>query len=217
MVPLFTKETILCTTYAKECPMLVKIVSVLSLVCYFFFLPAITLAEQDPVIQTIEEALAEYKKQNYSAAATNLEYASQLIRQKKGETLAAFLPQPMDGWTADEGKSQVSTASLLGGGLTAERNYSKTDATITITIVTDSPLLQPMIMMFSNPIFASSAGRFELIKGYKGIVKYQNSGGDINIVINNRFLATIKGKQVTEKELLDYANSIDLKGIAELP
>ena len=195
----------------------VKVLTAICLFCSFLTLPGISLAEQDPVIKTIEEALAEYKKQNYSGAVTSLEYASQLVRQKKGEALAAFLPQPMEGWTADEGESQVSTASLLGGGLTAERNYSKAESTITIAIVTDSPLLQPMIMMFSNPIFASSAGRFELIKGYKGIVKYQNNGGDINIVINNRFLATIKGKQVTEKELLDYANSIDLKGIAALP
>ena len=194
-----------------------KLLTAICLIYSFFGLPGTALAEQDPVIQTIEAALAEYKKQNYSGAATSLEYASQLVRQKKGEALAAFLPQPFEGWTADEGKSQVSTASLLGGGLTAERNYTKAESTITIAIVTDSPLLQPMIMMFSNPIFASSAGRFELIKGYKGIVKYQNNSGDINIVINNRFLATIKGHQVTEQELLDYANSIDLKGISELP
>lgn len=188
------------------------------LLCLFTFMPTAILAkEQDPVIQTIEKAIAEYKKQNYSNAATNLDYASQLIRQKKGEALSAFLPEALEGWTASKSKSQVTAASLFGGGLTAERDYTKEKATVHIAIVTDSPLLQPMIMMFSNPIFAASAGRFELINGYKGIIKHQNNSGDVNIVVNNRFLVTVKGRNVSEEELVDYAKHIDLKGVAELP
>lgn len=188
------------------------------LLCFYIFVPTVCNAEeQDPVIQTIEKAIAEYKKQNYSNAATNLDYASQLIRQKKGEALSTFLPEALEGWTASEGKSRVTAASLFGGGLTAERDYTKGNATIHITIVTDSPLLQPMIMMFSNPIFAASAGRFELIKGYKGIIKHQNNRGDINIVVNNRFLITVTGRNVSEENLVDYAKHIDLKGVADLP
>ncbi len=188
------------------------------LLCLFTFMPtAIVAEEQDPVIQTIEKAISEYKKQSYSNAATNLDYASQLIRQKKGEALSAFLPDALEGWTASKSKSQVTAASLFGGGLTAERDYTKENARIHITIITDSPLLQPMIMMFSNPIFAASAGRFELINGYKGIIKHQNNGGDVNIVLNNRFLVTVKGRNVSEEELVDYAKHIDLKGVANLP
>ncbi len=192
--------------------------SVAILLCLCTFAPTVILAEeQDPVIQTIEKAIEEYKKQNYSNASTNLDYASQLIRQKKGEALSAFLPEALDGWTATESKSQITAASLFGGGLTAERDYSREDAKIHIAIITDSPLLQPMIMMFSNPIFAASAGRFELINGYKGIIKHQNKNGDVNIVVNNRFLVTVKGRNVSEEALVDYAKHIDLKGVAELP
>lgn len=190
------------------------------LIVLFFCLltPSVLMAEEpDPVIQTIEQAIADYKTQNYSSAATNLDYASQLIRQKKGDALGAFLPEPMEGWVANEGTSHVTAASLFGGGLTAERDYTKEDAKINIAIVTDSPLLQPMIMMFSNPIFAASAGQFELINGYKGIIKYQKTGGDINIVVNNRFLVTIRGQQVSRENLMAYAKRIDLKGVADLP
>jgi len=173
--------------------------------------------EPDPVIQTIEKALEDYKSNNFSNAATNLDYASQLIRQKKGEALGKLLPEPISGWTANKGKSQVTAASLFGGGLTAERKYSKEKSSVKISIVTDSPLMQSMIMMFSNPIFAASAGQFELINGYKGIVNYQNNGGDINIVINNRFLVTLNGRNVTRDDLMAYAKAIDLKAIADLP
>jgi hypothetical protein len=188
------------------------------LLCTFMLAPTFIHAkEADPVIQTIEKALEEYKKDDFSNAASSLDYASQLIRQKKGEALGKLLPSPLDGWTADEGKAKVTAASLFGGGLTAEKNYMKDDSVVNISIVTDSPLIQPMIMMFSNPIFAGSAGQFELINGYKGIVNYQNNGGDINIVVNNRFMITLKGRNVSREDLTNYAKSIDLKAIASLP
>lgn len=192
--------------------------SVRLLLCIFILTPSFLMADEpDPVIQIIEKALDEYKSQDFTNAATSLDYASQLIRQKKGEALSKLLPEPMEGWTASEGKSQVTAASLFGGGLTAERTYQKDNSTVTISIVTDSPLLQSMIMMFSNPIFASTAGQFELINGYKGIVNYEGTGGKINIVINNRFVVTLDGRLVTREELMDYAKTIDLKGIANLP
>lgn len=188
------------------------------ILCLCLLTPSFIIAEeQDPVLQTIEKALQEYKDNNYSNAATNLDYASQLIRQKKGEALATFLPEALEGWIASEGTSQVTAASLFGGGLTAERAYTKDAAKVNIAILTDSPLLQPMIMMFSNPIFAASAGQFELINGYKGIIKYQNDSGDVNIVVNNRFLITVKGLRVTRDELMTYAKNINLQGIANLP
>ncbi len=192
--------------------------SVSILLCFFFLLPAALLAkETDPVIQTIEKALEEYKKQDFSNASTSLDYASQLIRQKKGEALGKLLPEPLEGWTAEEGTSQVTAASLFGGGLTAEKKYRNDNGAVTITIVTDSPLLQSMIMMFSNPIFASSAGQFELINGYKGIVSYEENSGKVTIIINNRFLVTVDGQMVTRAELMAYAKTIDLQGIANLP
>ncbi len=186
--------------------------------CIFMFIPTLVQGEEkDPVVQTIEKALDEYKSNDFSNAASSLDYASQLIRQKKGEALSKLLPEPLTGWTADASSSRVTTASLFGGGLTAERTYTKETSLIKISIVTDSPLMQSMIMMFSNPIFAASAGQFELINGYKGIVNYKNTGGDINIVINNRFLITLKGSNVSREMLMDYAKNTDLKAIAALP
>jgi hypothetical protein len=173
--------------------------------------------EQDPVIETIEKALAQYKKDDFSNASTSLDYASQLIRQKKGEALAKLLPAPLDGWEANEGSAQVTAASLFGGGLTAQKKYTKESSVVDIAIVTDSPLLQSMIMMFSNPIFAASAGQFELINGHKGIVNFENEAGDINIVVNNRFLITLKGKKLSRNDLMSYAKAIDLQAIAKLP
>ena len=103
--------------------------------------------EADPVIQTIEKALEEYKKDDFSNAASSLDYASQLIRQKKGEALGKLLPGPLDGWTADEGKAKVTAASLFGGGLTAEKNYMKDVRELFNTIpIHEAPLLPKEIL-----------------------------------------------------------------------
>ncbi len=174
-------------------------------------------ATSDPVLETIDKAIEEYRNNDFGNAATSLDYASQLIRQKKGEALGKLLPPPLDGWQAEPGNSKVTAVSLFGGGLTAERKYHKEKATVDIAIVTDSPLLQSMIMMFSNPIFAASAGQFELINGHKGIVNFKNNRGDINIVVNNRFLVTLNGKNTSLDDLMNFAESIDLKAISNLP
>ncbi len=189
-----------------------------ALICIFAFSPSCLHATtSDPILETINKAIEEYRNNDFGNAATSLDYASQLIRQKKGEALGELLPPPLDGWQAEPGKSKVTAASLFGGGLTAERKYQKENSTVEIAIVTDSPLLQSMIMMFSNPIFAASAGQFELINGHKGIVNFKNNQGYINIVINNRFLITLNGKNTSLDDLMNYAKSIDFKAISNLP
>ncbi len=73
------------------------------LLCSFLIIPPCLSAEEtDPVLQTIEKAVQEYKDQDFTNAASNLEYATQLIRQKKGTALGKFLPSPLEGWTATD-------------------------------------------------------------------------------------------------------------------
>ncbi len=204
-------------TIDKDQPMLHKYLIIL--LSSLLFSPALLHAgEPDPILKTIHKAIEEYENNDFSNAASSLDYASQLIRQKKGEALTKLLPPPLDGWHAVAGKSQVTAASLFGGGLTAQKRYIKDNSVVDISIITDSPILQSVIMMFSNPIFAASAGQFELINGYKGIVKFEDDNqGTINIVVNNRFLVTLEGKNTRREDLMDYAEHIDLKAIASLP
>ncbi|HHH43045.1 MAG TPA: hypothetical protein ENK49_02820 [Gammaproteobacteria bacterium] len=104
--------------------------------------------------------------------------------------------------------------------MTAERKYSKDSSRITIRIVTDSPMLQGVMMMFSNPMFANADGaKMERIGRQKAIVKYtpSNQSGNVQMVVKNRFLVSVDGNRVSRDEMLDYAKAIDLKKLAELP
>jgi hypothetical protein len=174
----------------------------------------------DDVEDSINEALEYYHDGEYKDAVESLNYATQLIQQKKGGVLETLLPEPLDGWSAQPPSSQAAGAAMFGGGVTAERTYSKNSSSVDIKIITDSPIMQSMMMMFSNPMFAASdGGKLERIGRQKAIVKFDATSkqGEINIVVDKRFLVTIEGSDVSAEELKAYAEAIDYKKLKAMP
>jgi len=51
----------------------------------------------DEITDSIDEAKEYYKEGDFVEAANSLDYASQLIRQKRSGNLEAFLPEPLAG------------------------------------------------------------------------------------------------------------------------
>jgi hypothetical protein len=174
-------------------------------------------AESDPVLDTIKEATEYYKDGDFAGAAGSLDYAAQLIRQKRGEGMTNLLPAPLEGWTAEDASSQAAGTSMFGGGTSAEREYSKEDASVTIRIMTDSPMLQGVATMLNNPMFAGAdGGKLERINKQKAIVKYEESdrSGSINLMVGSTVLVTIEGNYVDLEDLRAYAAAIDYQAIA---
>ena len=174
----------------------------------------------DDVTDSINEALKQYNNGEFADAAQSLDYASQLIRQKKGGQLEAFLPEPLPGWKAEAAKSQALGSAMFGGAVTAERSYVRDDGRVDVKIITDSPMMQGIMMMFSNPMMATAdGGKLERISGEKAIVKYNNDkkDGTINMVIANRFLITVEGNDVARQDLISFAQGIDYKKLASMP
>jgi hypothetical protein len=174
----------------------------------------------DDVTDSINEALKQYDSGEFVGAVQSLDYASQLIRQKKGGQLEAFLPEPIFGWEAEEATSQSMGSAMFGGGVTAERSYGKGDSHVSVKIITDSPMMQGMMMMFSNPILGTSdGGKLERINGEKAIVKYsnENKAGTITVVIAERFLLTVEGNNVDRQDLTAFTQAIEFKKLAAMP
>lgn len=174
----------------------------------------------DDVTDTIAEALKSYESGEYSTAVEDLNYALELIKQKKSEGLQEYLPEPLAGWTAKDATSQTAGAAMFGGGLSTERTYKKDKSRIKVQIMADSPVLQGMMGLFTNPMFATSdGGKLERINRQKAIVKYnkENEKGDIKIVVAKRFMITIEGTKVTREDLVAYAKAIDYKKMAKMP
>ncbi len=174
----------------------------------------------DDVTDSINEGLKQYSNGEFADAVQSLDYASQLIRQKKGGQLETLLPAPIPGWKAEDAKSQAIGSAMFGGGVTAERSYAKGDSRVNVKIITDSPMMQGMMMMFSNPMMLTSdGGKLEKINGEKAIVKYSNDNkdGNINMVIAGRFLITVEGNDVARQDLIAFAQGIDFKKLAAMP
>jgi hypothetical protein len=185
---------------------------ILLFISSLFIIPRVVFA--DEITDSIEEAAEYYKENNYVEAANSLDYASQLIRQKRSGNLEALLPEPLAGWSADDVKSQAAGPGYLGGMISAKRKYKKEKSSVTIEIITDSPALQSMVMVFSNPAYASAdGGKLTKIKRQKAIIKYHPSqkNGEINIVVAKQYLVSVKGRNINENELVDYASAIDYK------
>ena len=184
----------------------------------FLFNAPAQLPAEDTVLSTIKEAMKQYEKGDYTAAASNLNYASQLVLQKKSEQMKTLLPDAPPGWQAEEASSQALGSEVLGGGLTISRTYSKGEASVHLVVLADSPVLQSVLMMTSNSVFASAGGgKLETVKGNKAIVKYDqdNQGGEIFVVVDSRFVVVIKGRHVSREELVLFANIMDYAKLAK--
>jgi hypothetical protein len=172
----------------------------------------------DDVTDQIEEAVKAYEKEDYNTAVTALDSASTLIRQKKGELVSKLLPEPLDGWEAQEAKSSSAGAGMFGGGISANKSYTqkvdgKTES-ITISITTDSPLIQTMGMMFSNPMFMGGDNKLMVINGEKAIADTNNN--KLTAMIANKVLVEVSGKRgASTDHVKDYFKSIDFKAIKE--
>jgi len=171
----------------------------------------------DDVEDAVKEGLAYYQSGDFSNAAGSLEYAAQLIRQKKGGEMESLLPQPLAGWTAEESSTQAMGAAMFGGGVTVERSYTKGDSRVTVQFLTDSPMLQGMMMMLTNPVIATAdGGKLEKIKGQKALVKYNTGAkqGEITLVVVNKILVLVEGRNVSKADLTGYAAAVDYQKMA---
>ncbi|MGB0847094.1 MAG: hypothetical protein ACPGSM_10230 [Thiolinea sp.] len=169
-----------------------------------------TTAIADDVSDAIDEASKAYESGDVNTAVENLNFAVQLLQQMKGEKLSELLPEALDGWTAGEAESAAVGAAMFGGGLTAKRSYQKDKSKVKIEIVTDSPMIQSMVALFTNPLFGASGGKMTKINGHKAMLEYnkKRQKGEYKLMINNRYMVTVNGRKVEADELKAYVEAI---------
>jgi hypothetical protein len=169
-------------------------------------------SEEDTVIRVIREATRQYETGDYTGAASNLDYAAQLVRQQKSEHMKSLLPEPLPGWQGQAPDGQALGSAIIGGGVTVSRDYLKGESTVSIEIVSDSPVLQSLLMMVNNPMFAGAGGgKLEMLKGQRAIIKYdeEKKDGEMYVVVDSRVVVTIKGSRIERRDLLAYGEVID--------
>ncbi len=176
----------------------------------------------DEVSDTIKEALAAYEAGDYSGAASSLNFAIAQLQEKQASSLKDAFPEPLSGWQAEESTGNFAPAAFMGGGVSASRHYFSADTgkSVDIEIVTDSPLLQSVMMFMNNPMMMTAEPGSKPIKvdKYRGIQKFppQGSRGEVNLVLQSRMLVSVKGEGIDKlDDVIAYANAIDFKKLEE--
>ncbi len=172
----------------------------------------------DAVQDSIEAARKAYEAGRYGEAVRELEFAAQMIRQKKAGMLRAVFPEPLPGWKAAPPRIQVAGRALLGGGVSASRAYTKGEARVTVEIAMNNPLLQTFLGIVDNPMFVGPDQQLVRVQGHRGLLKFDPAArsGELTIAHERKVLITIRGQGIASGDvLLAYGNRLDFGKLEE--
>lgn len=140
-----------------------------------------------------------------------------------GKEVLKLLPTKIETSASNITHDNVSGATGFIGVL-IHRDYGSTDKMINVDLINNSPLITSLNAILSLPLIGiASDGNQKRIKvsGYKGLLQKQVNS-DTNITdyeLQLPFgstLLTVKANNVTEAQILAYANSIQVADIAKI-
>ena len=166
----------------------------------------------DDVTDQLDEARKAYDAKDLATAAAALGAAQDLIRQQSADAWKTMLPEPLPGWTADEATSATAGAALLGGGTNVTRVYRNGGDSVTVELLTDSPVMQGLGRLMSSGLVTGSDNKLLIIGGRK--VTYTKSDNSFSTMAADKVLVQVKGSSgVDEKTLKDYLAALHWKDI----
>ena len=166
-------------------------------------------AGSDEVEDALSAALEAYRGGDLEMATEEVEYARQLMAQMKAERLSGFLPEPMEGWTRQEGES----GGMPGmGGMVASAAYRGPDESVVdIQIMAENQMVASMMMMFNNPVMIGQMGELKRIGRQKVILTDE---GELQAMLDNNVLISISGDAPVETKE-EYFKLIDIPALEE--
>ncbi len=135
------------------------------------------------------------------------------------DMLAGALPA-MPGWEMSKPRGERMTAPFPFSQ--SEASYSRGEATIDVTVVDAGfaqMLIAPWTMMLASGYSRESSEAYEKavsVGGNPGFEKYdrERRDGELNILVNKRFLVTIEGGDLADTKVLhEFVSKMDLRGL----
>jgi hypothetical protein len=170
-------------------------------------------ARADDVTDQINEALTAYGRKDLPTAIAGLEAALNLMRQSRADTYGALLPAAPAGWTADDVETVSVGVAMAGGGTGASREYHKGGATVKVSILADSPLLQVVSALASSGIAAMGGMRTQIVNGRRTI--YMKDDGAYTTIIGDRIMVRVEGKGQPEDVLKQFLTAVDFAAVEQ--
>jgi len=170
----------------------------------------------DDVTDQLEAARKAYETGELRSAVQTLQFAVASIQEKINLSLLELLPEPLDGWKADEPQAQSGGMAAMIAGINLSRHYYRDDgAEVDITITADSPLLGMMTMMLSNPMLMQTdpGTRVYTLGGHRGMVKHEKDSDawEISLMVGGKTMVQVSGRGLKDKGAAEnYLKAIDL-------
>jgi hypothetical protein len=146
-------------------------------------------ASADDITDALTSAIAAYEAGETEDALAEIAYATQLLNDLQSEGLAAFLPEPLEGWTREVSDDPGQGLGFMGGGSAAEASYSGSGGSFTIMMIADNPMVGAMAGMLGNPALMSTMGRIARIGGES----FLDAEGELSALIGGRVLIQASG------------------------
>ncbi|HLQ37978.1 MAG TPA: hypothetical protein VK348_09260 [Planctomycetota bacterium] len=162
---------------------------------------------------TFPEALELAKKafdgKEYGSAVSALQAAIRELQKLQRTAILAAMPKPAGFTFKDEERNDEAANPFAGGmsvlGLTVDRHYTKgDDKHIDIEVMANSPMVQMMAVMFSNPALVKADGGEIVEYGvHKAILKKNgDNGNELTILMYDKHVIKATSGGITVEELL---------------
>lgn len=178
-----------------------------------------TAAMADEVTDQIESGMKAYNDKDYKLALEELKFATAQIQELANKENSALLPDALKGWTADEVKAQ--SMQMLGGGSMFSRSYNRGDERLKIELAANSPMINMVSMMLSNPMMAAGNPKMKpyRYKRIKGVMEEKRNAVETKLLVAGQILVSMdynKPDKAKAKEVVEaYLDSMDFDKIKD--
>ena len=164
----------------------------------------------DDITDELQSAVKKYESGDIAGALDAVRLAETWLLEKQGAELTGVFPD-LPGWEKEVGEYQAAGMAMMGGGITANCEYTKGDDRMEVTIVGNSPLLAMVSGMVGNALMASSSG-YKIIKvnGMRSAIKHN---GEWELMVPHQGSVTTVTTTTTKEDAVNCAERLDWKKI----
>jgi hypothetical protein len=175
------------------------------------------------VNQNLADADVAFKANKYGEARYAVQQAMLGVELEIGNKVLKSLPPTVAGLQAEAESDQVTSTGWGWAGLTIQRQYSKNDKQLTLTIANNAAWMAGVNAYLSSGGYAQTTGgqqnwKQTKVKGYRAIIEYsEGSGYKLSVPLGQSSLVVFEGVNfASEPELMTAANAIDLDSIKKM-
>jgi len=159
----------------------------------------------DPFEDALRESVKQYRAGKIAEATAALDQAKGIIEKAKAAQMGSALPDPPEGWEADEMKTE-DVGPFLGGGKVVKKLYKNKSGQqqIQLEVFYGSSLIKLMRGMLANENIAQAQGYdTKRAGGEKVLVKKVDAKNfEINMPMEDEILVRMTGKEAAEEDMM---------------